>query len=161
MIVTFKEIPSWCKLWVFPSSKKFYPQEIEGLTTAIEAFLNTWTNEGQSLKCAYKLKYNRFIIITVDDAEISLSLKAHDTLTAFILELEQTYKTTLLDRINVCYKQGEYVQYKELKEFKAMIKNKGVSEKTIVFDNMITTKKELQNNWEINIMDSWLGRFVK
>ena len=42
-----------------------------------------------------------------------------------------------------------------------MIKNKGVSPKTTVFDNMITTKEELKNDWEINIMDSWLGRSLK
>ncbi|GGK43355.1 MULTISPECIES: ABC transporter ATPase [Flavobacteriaceae] len=160
MIVDFKKIPNWCKLWVFPSSRKFYPQEIEGLKERIEEFLTNWTNEGQSLACSYQLKYDRFIIISVDNSEISLSLKAHDTLTAFILELEKLYDVVLLDKINVCYKQGEFVQYKDLKEFKKMMKSKGVSKKTIVFDNMIITKAELENDWEINIMDSWLGRFL-
>ena len=160
MIVDFNQIPNWCKLWVFPSSRKFYPQEIEGLKERIESFLSNWTHEGQSLTCSYQLKYQRFIIISVDNSEISLSLKAHDTLTAFILELEKFYDIILLDKINVCYKQGEFVQYKDLKEFKKMMKNKGVSKKTIVFDNMITTKAELENDWEINIMDSWLGRFL-
>ncbi len=160
MIVDFNKIPNWCKLWVFPSSRKFYPQEIDGLKERIEAFLTNWKNEEQSLISSYQLKYDRFIIISVNNSEISLSLKAHDTLTAFILELEKNYDIILLDKINVCYKQGEFVQYKDLKEFKKMMKNKGVSKKTIVFDNMITTKKELKNDWEINIMDSWLGRFL-
>ena len=67
----------------------------------------------------------------------------------------------LLDKINVSYKQGEFVQYKDLKEFKKLMKTRGVSSKTIVFDNMIGLKKDLENDWEINIMESWLGRFVK
>lgn len=79
----------------------------------------------------------------------------------FILELEKKLDVILLDKINVCYKQGEFVQYKDLIEFKKLMKNKSVSEKTIVFDNMITTKEELENDWEINITDSWLGRFLK
>ena len=49
----------------------------------------------------------------------------------------------------------------DLKDFKRLIKDKGVSKKTTVFNNMITTKSELAYDWEINIMDSWLGRFVK
>ena len=77
------------------------------------------------------------------------------------MELEKDLDVVLFDKINVCYKQGEFVQYKDLKEFKKMMKNKGVSKKTIVFDNMITTKAELENDWEINIMDSWLGRFLQ
>jgi hypothetical protein len=160
MIVDFNKIPNWCKLWIFPSSRKFYPQEIEGLKEQIEDFLTNWTNEGQSLASSYQLKYDRFIIITVDNSEISLTLKAHDSLTTFILELEKLYDIVLLDKINVCYKQGEFVQYKDLKEFKKMMKSKGVSKKTIVFDNMITTKAELESDWEINIMDSWLGRLL-
>jgi hypothetical protein len=161
MIVDFKQMPDEARLWIFPSSRKFYSQEIVGLKERIEEFLTTWNDGAIVIKCSYNLKYNRFIIIAVDDSEINLSLEAHDTLVAFILRLEQQYNIVLLDKINVCYKQGEFVQYKDLKEFKKLIKSKGVSQKTIVFNNMITTLEEYENDWEINIMDSWLGRFMK
>lgn len=161
MIVDFNEIPDWCKIWVFPSSRKFYEQEIPEIKESIETFLNSWANEGELLKCGYELKYDRFIIISVDDSEFSLSLEAHDALSTFIQALEKKLEVILLDKINVCYKQGDFVQYKDLIEFKKMIKNKGVSPKTTVFDNMITIKEALKNDWEINIMDSWLGRSIK
>jgi len=161
MVVDFNTVPNYCKIWVFPSSRKFYKQEIPDIKERIENFLNGWTSDGQALNCAYKLKYDRFIIVSLDDSDISLSIKAHDALSNFIQALEENLKVTLLDKINVCYKQGEFVQYKDLIEFKKMIKNKGVSPKTIVFDNMITTKEALKNDWEINIMDSWLGRSFK
>lgn len=161
MIVDFDAIPEWSKIWIFPSSRKFYEQEISELNKSIEAFLNNWANENQLFNCAYKLKYDRFIIISVDDTDLNLSLQTHDALSLFIQELEKKFEVTLLDKINVCYKQGEFVQYKDIVEFKKMMKDKGVSSKTIVFDNMITTKEELESNWEINIMDSWLGRFLK
>ena len=109
----------------------------------------------------FLIKYDRFIIITANDTEYNLSLEAQDALTSFIIELEKKYEVVLLDKINVCYKQGEFVQYKDIVEFKKMIKSKGVSDKTTVFNNMITVKEELRYNWEINIMESWLGRLVK
>ncbi len=90
-----------------------------------------------------------------------MHLEAHNLLITFIQELEKTYKVILLDKINVCYKQGEFVQYKDFKDFKKLLKANGVSKKTIVFNNMITTKEELKYNWEIPIMDSWLGRLLK
>ena len=161
MIVDYKQIPEDAKLWVFPSSRKFYPQEIAGLKQKIEEFLTEWDDQEILLKCSYSIKYDRFIVITVDDTKNSLSLEAHDLLITFIQELEKIFEIILLDKMNVCYKQGEFVQYKDLIEFKKMMKNKGVSQKTIVFNNMITTKAELKYNWEINIMDSWLGRFLK
>lgn len=161
MIVDFKQIPDESKLWIFPSSRKFYPQEIAGLKEKIKDFLSDWDDGDSVIKSSYRLEYDRFIIITVDDSQHSLSIQAHDLLITFIQELEKIYQLILMDKINVCYKQGEFVQYKDLIDFKKMMKAKGVSQKTIVFNNMITIKSELKYDWEINIMDSWLGRFVK
>ena len=161
MIVDFKQLPDDAKLWVFPSSRKFYPQEIEGIKEKIEKFLADWDDQGILIRCSYKLEYDRFIIVAVDDSQNSLSLEAHNLLITFIIELEKTLAIVLMDKMNVCYKQGEFVQYKDLIEFKKMMKAKGVSQKTIVFNNMITNKVDFKYNWEINIMDSWLGRFLK
>ncbi|WP_456463072.1 ABC transporter ATPase [Lutibacter sp.] len=161
MIVTFKEISQNSKLWIFPSSRKFYPKELPEIKNNIEDFLTNWLHNSVPLKCAYQLKHDRFILVAVDDTENNLSIEAHNLLIEFIQELEKSLKVILLDKINVCYKQGEFVQYKDLKDFKKMIKSKGVSQKTIVFNNLITTKGELKQNWEINIMDSWLGHFLK
>lgn len=161
MIVDFDKIPDWGKLWVFPASRKFYPQEISEVKESIESFLKNWNFDKGELKSAYQIKYDRFIIITVDDSEINLPLEAHDALSEFILSLEKKYDILLLDKINVCYKQGEFVQYKDLIAFKKMIKSKSISPKTTVFNNMISTKEELSHQWEINIMDSYLGHFFK
>jgi len=161
MIVDFNQIPNEGKLWIFPSSRKFYPQEIAVVKERIEDFLNDWDDNEIAINCSYLLKYDRFIIIAVDDTTHNLSLQAHDLLITFIQELEKVFNIVLMDKINVCYKQGEFVQYKDLIDFKKMMKSKGVSQKTIVFNNMITLKEELDYNWEINIMDSWLGRFLK
>jgi len=161
MIVPFNEIPSHSKLWIFPSSRKFYPTEIPDIKKQIENFLSKWKNQGEELKCAYLLNYDRFIIITVDTSNTNLTLETHDLLATFIQQLEKKLNVILLDKINVCYKQGDFVQYKDIKDFKQLIKNKGVSKKTTVFNNMITSKDELKNHWEINIMVSWLSHLIK
>jgi hypothetical protein len=79
---------------------------------------------------------------------------------SFILELQNKYNIELLDKMNVCFKQGEFVQYKELKDFKKLLKNKAVTSKTIIFDNLITTKHDFDNFWEVTIEDSWYRRFL-
>jgi hypothetical protein len=159
MITDFNSIPETAKIWVFPASRKFYPQELPEITTKIEEFLTDWENESAPISAAYVIKYDRFIIVTADDTEQSFSLEAQDQLAGFIQSLESSYELILMDRINVCYKQGEFVQYKTLPEFKKMIKDKGVSQNTMVFNSMINLKEEMEFGWEVNIMDSWLGRF--
>lgn len=159
MIVPFQKLPKEAKLWVFPSNRKFYKQELPEIQKLVECFCEEWCDNHFEL--SFEIKNDRFIIFAIDDTDKSLTLENHDELTVFIQGLEKKYDIILLDRINVCYKQGEFVQYKDLKEFKKMIKAKGVSQKTIVFNNMVTTVGEYKYNWEINIMDSWLGRMLQ
>lgn len=157
MNTRFSDLANHSRIWIFPSSRKFYDNEVPQIKEELEAFLTVWTE----LDCGYDLQYNRFIIIGVDTGEENLTLKNHDDLTLFIQKLEAKYQVTLLDRINVCYKQGNFVQYKELIDFKRMLKTGAVSKKTIVFDNMITEKQYLECDWEIPIAESWLNRFLK
>jgi len=62
--------------------------------------------------------------------------------------------------MNVSYKQGDFVAYKALKDFKKMAKNRSVSKNTIVFNNLVATKKEYMENWEVPASDSWHARFM-
>ena len=88
-----------------------------------------------------------------------LDLDQHNQLITFIQGLEKDFSLVLLDKVNVSFKQGEYVQMKEIPDFKKLIKNKGVSAKTVVFDHMITTKYEYENAWEMPAGQSWLSHF--
>lgn len=161
MFTEFTSLSDDAKIWVYPSSRKFYPNEIEEVEAKIKNFVNTWKKEEASFKSSYQLLHNRFVIISVDeDNSSTISNQDMDVLVSFIIELQTTYEVELLDRMNVCFKQGEYVQYKELKDFKKLVKNKSVTAKTIIFDNLITNKFEFENYWEIPIEESWYKRFL-
>ena len=160
MLVDFSALSEEAKVWIYPSSRKFYPQEIDGLKQKLNAFIETWKQDDENFKASVEIKYNRFIVFSVDENS-DLSNVDVDTKVSFVLQLQQDYEIELLDRMNVCFKQGEYTQYKELKDFKKLIKNKAVTGKTIVFDNLIQTKHEFENYWEVPITESWYNRFLK
>ncbi len=160
MITDFTSLSEEAKIWIYPSSRKFYPNEIEEIDTKIKNFVMCWKQEDLDFKCSYQFVYNRFIIISAEESVSTLTNKEIDALVGFILELQETYNVALLDRMNVCFKQGEYIQYKELKDFKKLVKNKAVSSKTIIFDNLLTRKFDFDNYWEIAIEDSWYNRFL-
>ena len=148
-------------MWIYPSSRKFYANEIDEIQEKIASFLNNWKSESDAFQSSYQLLYNRFIILFADDSESKLTLKDIDDSVAFILQLQQEYKVELLDKMNVCFKQGEFVQYKELKDFKTLLKNRAITGKTIVFDNLVSNKIDFEEVWEIPIEESWYNRFLK
>ena len=161
MFVDFEEIPEDAKVWVYPSSRKFYPNEIEVIEEKIKKFIESWKSDDTSFKASYKFLNNRFIILTADDIATELSNADIDTSVSFILSLQETYEVSLLDRMNVCFKQGEHVQYKDLKDFKKLLKNKALTGKSVIFDNLVNTKQDFDSFWEITIEESWYNRFLK
>ena len=161
MLVEYSVISEDAKVWIYPSSRKFYANEIDEIQEKITTFLNNWKSESDAFQSSYQLLYNRFIILFADDSESKLTLKDIDDSVAFILQLQQEYKVELLDKMNVCFKQGEFVQYKELKDFKTLLKNRAITGKTIVFDNLVSNKIDFEEVWEIPIEESWYNRFLK
>ncbi|MHB0755708.1 ABC transporter ATPase [Polaribacter sp. M15] len=160
MFVDYKTIADDAKVWIYPSSRKFYKTEIEEVENAIKTFVEQWKTDDENFTASYQFLYNRFIVLVADDEKSTLTNTDIDASVSFILELQEKYNVQLLDKMNVCFKQGEFVQYKELKDFKKLLKNKALTSKSIVFDNLITNNHDFKNFWETPIEDSWYSRFL-
>lgn len=160
MFVEYSTISDTAKVWVYPSSRKFYPNEIEEVTQKIQSFIQNWKAGDEDFTASFQFLYDRFIILIADDEKSALQNVDIDASVAFILKLQEEYNVQLLDKMNVCFKQGKYVQYKELKDFKKLLKNKAVTGKTIIFDNLVVNNYDFKNFWEIPIEDSWYNRFL-
>jgi hypothetical protein len=61
--------------------------------------------------------------------------------------------------MNVAFKQGEYITYKSIQDFKKLVSNKSVSKKTIVYNNLVVDIDDFNSNWEVPASDSWHSRF--
>lgn len=153
-LTDYESIPENSKVWIYPASRKFYPQEIPEIKAKTETFLKKWVQEGEIVSSKYGLFYDRFIVVFTT-AEPALKTKTIDQMIAFVLQLQKEYELELLDKMNVCFKQGTHVQYKDLKNFKQLIKNRSVNRNTVVFDNRVATKYEFDNFWEIPASESW------
>lgn len=161
MFVDYKEISDSAKVWVYPSSRKFYPTEIEEVEDQIKSFIENWKVEDETFKASYQFLHNRFVVLIADVSKNPLTNKDLDEVVSFIFKLQNKYDIQLLDRMNVCFKQGKFVQYKELKDFKKLLKNKAITGKTIIFDNLVANNYDFKNFWEVSIEDSWYNRYLK
>lgn len=159
MFVPFDSLPEESKIWIYQSNRKFSDAEFEEINIALSLFLENWAAHGKSLEASYQLKYNRFIIIAVNQENQSATGCSIDASVNFIQSLEQKYNVDLLDKMNVTFKIGDHVAHKQLIDFKKMAKEKAVTENTIVFNNLVNTVLEYNESWEVPAMDSWHSRF--
>lgn len=159
MYVPFENLPQESKVWMYQSSRKFLDEEMADIEKDLIQFIENWSAHGTPLEASFSIKYNRFIIIAVNQEAHAASGCSIDASVGFIQNLEQKYEVDLLDKMNVAFKQGEFITYKTLLEFKKLAKDKSVSENTIVFNNLINTIEELNDGWEIPASESWHSRF--
>lgn len=160
MFVPFNTLPDSSRVWVYQANRSFSQEELQEINQKLENFITQWTAHGAELKASFDIKYNRFIIIGLDQQLNAASGCSIDASVQFILQLEKEYQVDLLDKMNVSYKQGDFVAYKPLKDFRKMAKDKAVSPKTIVFNNLVNTKAEYLSEWEVPASDSWHNRFL-
>lgn len=155
MLVQFDSLPETSRVYYYPSSRKFYPDEIPVITSKVETFCQGLADA----QISYRLVYDRFVLFFVSE-NTPLSIEQNDQLVEFVLDLEKEFGINLLDKVNVCFKQGEFVQRKEIKDFKKLIKSRSVSGKTLILDPMINTKAEFLTNWEVPLSESWLSHLL-
>ena len=161
MLVDFTVLPEESRVWIYQANRSFTEQEIEEVSNKLNVFIENWTAHGGDLQAGYNIVYKRFIVIALNQDLNHATGCSIDASVHFIQGLEKEYDVDLLDKMNVSYKQGEFIAYKSLTDFRQMAKDKAVSKNTIVFNNLVTNKAEFLENWEVPAIDSWHGRFIK
>ncbi|WP_298138246.1 ABC transporter ATPase [Flavobacterium sp.] len=159
MYIPFENLPQESRIWIYQSSRKFSDEEVADIEKDLLQFIENWSAHGTSLEASFTIRYNRFIVIAVNQEFHPATGCSIDSSVGFIQNLEQKYSVDLLDKMNVAFKQGEFITYKTLLEFKKLAKDKSVSENTIVFNNLVNTIEELNEGWEIPASESWHSRF--
>ena len=161
MLVDFNTLPEASRVWIYQANRSFTSEELEDIKLKLKVFITNWTAHGSDLQAGYDIKYKRFIVIGLNQNLNIATGCSIDASVHFIQQLEKDYNVDLMDKMNVSYKQGEYITYKPLLEFKQMAKDKAVSKNTIVFNNLVTNIAEFKNNWEVPASESWHNRFLK
>ncbi|TAF09534.1 MAG: ABC transporter ATPase [Flavobacteriia bacterium] len=159
MFVPFESLPDDSKIWIYQSNRKFSDIEIQEIEHELKIFLDNWTAHGQHLEASFVTRYNRFIIIAVNQEVQAATGCSIDASVQLIQTFEQKYNVDLLDKMNVTFKMGEHVAFKPLIEFKKLAKEKAVSGNTIVFNNLLNTVGEWKDFWEVPASESWHNRF--
>ena len=162
-MVNFKDMPLHSRVWIYQSIREFSENEITQLKPKAENFISEWTSHGKTMSACIEIFHNRFIILCVDETTASASGCGIDKSVKFIQQLEKDFNTSLLDRMNVAYRparlndevgQGKIISchISELKNLRTFPeRQKGIT----VFNNLVNTKEQLEQNWEVPLEKSW------
>lgn len=161
MYIPFQEMPEQSRVWIYQSNRAFTKEEQSEITKKTIDFISQWEAHAEALHASFDIRYNRFLILVVDGSVHPPTGCSIDESVHFIQSLEKQYDIELLDKMNVVFKKDNSLIYRSLPEFKKLIKSKEITAETIVFNNLVVNKHELDNFWEVPLRESWHSRYLK
>ena len=160
MIVNFKSLKKNSRVWVFQSLDFIDDLLVEEIKEKISIFLNQWKSHQTDFKSSFEIRYNTFIIIAADEGSL-VSGCSIDSLINFIKDLENSFELQLLDKLHVKYIENGKIITQHLNQFKIYCQSLGKKDNLIVFNNLVKDINELENNWQVDIKNSWHNRYIK
>lgn len=160
MFVNFEDLDGAARVWVYQSSREFSKNEVKDIGSKLKGFVEDWQRHGDDLKASFCIKYNHFIVLAVDESLNSVSGCSIDSSVNIIKKIENEFSVDLTNKLNISFRDTSNINVVSMGDFQKFSKLKKINSNTIVFNNMIQTKSDFENNWEVTADKSWHKRFL-
>lgn len=143
------------RVWVYQSDRPFTNEEEQAIQKILNDFIREWQAHGHALAALTEIYYHQFIVLSVNEQIAGATGCSIDKSVHLMKELESKFNINLFDRFRMAYRSGEEVINCSREEFEERIKKGIIDGQTLVFNNLITRRKELKTSWNIPLAESW------
>jgi hypothetical protein len=157
---TFQDLPPDTRVWIYQSNKPIPAETVPALRLVVNQFAQNWVSHNRQLRAYGDVLHNQFILLAVDESQADASGCSIDKSVHFLKQVEQQLGIDLFDRMTFAWKDGDEVKSANSEAFAALYKAGKITPETLVFDNLVKTKGELEENWLKPLNKSWHRRFV-
>jgi hypothetical protein len=154
----FENMPSEARVWVYQASRNLNITELAKTEEVLAAFTDEWNSHGHGLSSSFKVFYNRFLVLAVDETAYGASGCSIDKSVNLMKELEQTLGVSLLDKTQIAYLQNNEIASIDFRNVKTAIAEGNFNADTIIFNNLVDSIDKLNSSWKQAAGDSWLAR---
>jgi hypothetical protein len=153
------------RVWIYQSSRLFLLSEALEIELMLKEFVAGWLSHGVPVKGAGYLFFGQFIVLVADETTTGVSGCSTDSSVRLIKGIEKKFGVDMFDRFALAFvvkdKSDRYrIQLLPMQQLQYAIDNGFISADTLFFNNVVQSKKELEENWIIPVKDSWLGRRI-
>ncbi len=156
-----KNLPGHSRVWIYQSGRKLNPEEEKAIIELGVQFVNNWTAHNRELLGSFEIRHHLFLIFMIDQNHAGASGCSIDKSVHFIQQIEKQFNLSLLDRMIFAYKNDGEIQLVKMNEFNSLLSQGKINSDTIVYNNLVDTKTDLENNWEIPLSKSWHSQLAR
>jgi Zn-dependent metalloprotease len=144
------------RVWVYQAESKLSNNEVALVKQACEKFIPAWKAHGTNLQADYRILFDRFVCLFVDESGQDATGCSIDSSVHFIQQLEKALGKSLMQRTQVIYLNEDGV----IKEVEMNEMSGTINAETLVFNNLVTSLGEMRKGWLVQAKDSWHARML-
>ncbi len=158
MLFSFENMPDYARIWVYQTDKKLSEKESELIQTTLNEQISQWAAHGAPLAGAFKILYNRFVIIAADEHQNATSGCSIDASTNWLKSIGTELNINFFDR-SIAYLSDNEIHTVDFLKVKNEIGDGNILPDTITFNNTIITMIDFHQNWKVQASSSWLKKY--
>lgn len=159
MYIPFDTLSAHARVWVYQASRPLTEVEQSLIEKTAPGFLESWATHGKPLKASFKLFHEQFLVIGVDENHQQASGCSIDSSVAFVQALEKELDLSFMDRGKVAFIVDDKIYLEPLPQLKSSIASGRITADTKTFNNMVSSKQELEEKWLQPAKETWLKRY--
>ena len=144
------------RVWIYQSNRLFSLQEALTIETILETFISDWKSHGAPVKGFATMFFGQFIIIIADEKATGVSGCSTDGSVRMIKSIGEQFNIDLFNRQLLAFVVKDKIQMIPMSQLEYAFEHQFIPADTLYFNNTVTTKIELMNNWLVPVEESWL-----
>jgi hypothetical protein len=146
------------RVWVYQSNRLFSLSEAFEIEDLIGQFTAEWKSHGADVEAYGNLFFGQFVVLIADETKAGVSGCSTDSSVRFMKSLGEKYSVDFFNRTNLAFVVKEKIQVLPMNQLSYAAQNNFITGDTLYFNNLVQTKKELEESWMIPVKDSWLAK---
>lgn len=144
------------KLWIYQADKKISEADKILITSEMKEFISQWASHGNELFGDAKIEFDYFLLVGADESKSPTSGCSIDSLTRKVKEIGEKYKIDFFNRLNIAYEdEATNIHLIGLGDFKKLMQKDQITGQTTVYNNLVDTVQDLDDNWRTKVSNSW------
>ena len=149
------------RVWIYQSSRVFTISEALQIEDMLNDLAANWQTHGTPVKAYANLFFGQFIVLMADENVAGVSGCSIDSSVRVIQQIEKQFNVDMFNWQSLAFVVNEKVQIIPRQQFNYALENNFITPQTTFFNNVITTKKDLEDKWMIPVGESWLRTKIK
>lgn len=145
------------RVWIYQSNRLFMVSEALEIEEILNDFIGRWKSHGTPVKGYANLLFGQFVVLIADETHTGVGGCSTDSSVHVIKQIEENFKVDMFNRQNLAFLVKDKIQTLPVAQLNYAFENGFLTPDTIYFNNLVTDKHALLNQWMVPVKDSWLA----